>query len=198
MAEIKEERKQKKNILDRLPKLSRLSLLIIFVGAFLIIIIPLIMVQNTEKTKRDDYRQQVQMLENILANPATQVSALEDDIRKAEASLENYQNRFPEEIYNTTAVDELVSLADSNNVYIVKLTSSLKDITIVTSDKRKFVKPSLVCGLSVAGDSANIQKFLIELDKVPPCMINSVAMNFALTEYDVDVAIIDLQILLQD
>jgi hypothetical protein len=197
MAEITEEVKQKKNIMDRLPKLSRVSLLIIFIGAFLIIIIPLIMVQNSEKAKQADYRQQVQMLENIVANPATQVSALEDDIRQAETRLDNYQNMFPAEINNTTAIDELILLADLNNVYVVKLTSSLRDIT-VTSDGKKFVKPSLVCGLSVAGDSANIQKFLIELDKVPPCTINTVTMSMALTESNMDTAIIDLQILLRD
>jgi hypothetical protein len=198
MAEITEEGKQKKNIMDRLPKLSRVSLLIIFIGAFLIIIIPLIMVQNTEKAKQADYRQQVQMLENIVANPATQVSELENDIRQAETRLENYQSRFPEEINNADAIDELVSLADSNNVYIVELTSSLKDITVTTPDNRKFVKPSLVCELSVAGDSSNIQKFLIELDEVPPCTINSITMGMALTEADSDVAIINLQLLLRD
>jgi competence protein ComGC len=197
MAEITDEGKQKKNIMDRLPKLSRLSLLILFIGIFLIIIIPLILMQNTEKANQSDYRQQVQMLENIVANPATQVSALEEDIRRAETNLENLQNRFPEEINNTSAIDELVSLADLNNIYIVKLTSSLQDIT-VTKDKRKFVKPSLFCVLSVAGDSANIQKFLIELDKLPPCTINSVTISMALTESDADVAIINVQLLLRE
>jgi hypothetical protein len=198
MAEIAEEGKEKKNILARLPKLSRVSLLILFIGAFLIIIIPLILVQNTEKAKQADYREQVQMLENIVANPATQVSALENDIRQAETNLANYQNKFPEEINNTTAIDELVALADANNVYIVKLTSSLKDITVITTDNRKFIEPSLVCELSVAGYSASIQKFLIELYKVPPCIINTVTMNMALTESDIDLAIIDLQLLLRD
>lgn len=197
MAEIAEEGKQKKNIMDRLPKLSRLSLLILFIGVFLIIIIPLILVQNTEKANQSDYRQQVQMLENIVANPATQVSALEEDIRRAETNLENYQNRFPEEINNTSAIDELVSLADLNNIYIVELTSSLQDIT-VTKDKRKFVKPSLFCVVSVTGESANIQKFLIELDKLPPCTINSVTISMALTESDTDAAIIDVQLLLRE
>jgi hypothetical protein len=197
MAEITEEGKQKKSILDRLPKLSRVSLLILFIGIFLIVIIPLILVQNTEKAKQADYRQQVQMLENIMANPAAQVSVLEDDIRQAKANLENFQNRFPAEVNNTVAIDELIALADLNNVYIVELTSSLRDIT-VTTDNRKFIKPSLVCGLSVAGDSANIQKFLIELDKLPPCTINTVTISMALTESDIDVAAIDLQLILRD
>lgn len=197
MAERTEEGKQKKNILDRLPKLSRVSLLILFIGIFLLIIIPLILVQNTERAKQSDYRQEVQMLEKIVANPATQVATLEDDIRRAEANLANNRGKFPEESKNTSVIDDLVSLADKNNIDIVKLTSSIQDTTVNVGTK-KLSYPSMGCVINVAGDSANIQKFLLAINQLQTCQIKNVIITMAISDTEVDTASFDLLLLLQD
>jgi hypothetical protein len=196
MAEIKGAGKKKPTLFSRLPKLGRLSQLILLVGIFLIILIPLILIQNQQKLEQTQYQEQVAMLQKILSTPYTQAATLEDQIRQADASLNLTRDKFPTIYYSREALNELFKIADSNGVDIVKAASTIGQV-VITQGTVKTTYPSLQCNLTVDGDSAKIQNFIIDIKKMETCRINVVTFNMAMDINKVDEAILNLDILLQ-
>jgi hypothetical protein len=196
MAEIKGSGKQKPTLFSRLPKLGRVSQLVLLIGVFLIILIPLILIQNQQKLERNEYEQQIAMLQKILATPYTQAATLQDEISQAETTLNVVKNKFPTEYYAKEALNEMFDIADSDGVDIIKAESSIVDLTIV-EDAIQTTYPSLLCDLSLEGDSAKIQNFLIDLKELETCRFNVITINTAVDENSEDTAVISLHVVLQ-
>lgn len=196
MAETNGTDKQKTGILDRLPRLSRVSRLVLLVGLFLIVLIPVVMIQNSEKARQTDYQQQILVLQKILAVPADQTTTLEEDVRRAELNLALTSEKFPAKSQSTKIIDEILKLAKLSYVEITKVTTSTGE-QVVSVGTTKVNYPLLICSLSLQGDSANFQNYLYELNKLDTCRIISISITMAANEADNDSATLNLEILLQ-
>jgi Tfp pilus assembly protein PilO len=196
MAEIRGAGKQKPTLFSRLPKLGRVSQLVLLIGVFLIIIIPLILIQNQQRLEQTEYEQQIALLQRILSTPYTQAATLEDELRQAETSLSIIKNKFPTQYYAKEALNDLFRIARSNGVAIVKASTSIGELTL-TEGSVKTTYPSLMCDLGIAGDSAKFQNFLVGIRELETCRINSITINMAVDVKEEDSAMLDLQILLQ-
>jgi acetolactate synthase small subunit len=197
MAEIKQAGKQKPTFFSRLPKLGRISQLVIFIGVFLIILIPLIIIYNQQKLDQAGYEQEILLLKRILSTPYTQAATLEDEIRKAEASLNIVKNKYPTVYLAKESLNDLFKIADANDVDITRATTSISENTITDDASINITYPSMLCNLEIEGDSARFQNFLSDIKKLETCRINAVIVNMATDENEEDKAILNLNILLQ-
>jgi cell division protein FtsL len=197
MAEVSKAGKKKPTLSSRLPKLGRVSRLILLIGIFLIILIPLILIQNQQRANQVDYEQQIQMLQKILAKPYTQLTSVEDEIQKAKADLTSIENKFPAENRTADIVDELIKLAGRNDVDVTKVTTSISEETVVMGTA-KVTYPSMLCTINIKGDSAKFQNFLIEINRLETGNIASINMTMTTLASEFDTATITIDILLSE
>jgi acetolactate synthase small subunit len=197
MADISEAGKQKPTLSSRLPKLSKVSRLILLIGIFLIILIPLILIQNQQRAEQTDYEQEILLLQRILAKPTTQVSSIEDEISQIEASLNVIKNKFPAENRTAEVLDQLINLADSNEIYITSAATSIGEQTVVIGGE-EITYPSMNCFISIEGDSAKFQNFLTDIDELETCEISTINISVSSTESGSDTADLDMNILLKE
>jgi hypothetical protein len=197
MADISEAGEKKPTLSSRLPKLSRVSRLILLIGIFLIILIPLILIQNQQRADRANYEQEILLLERILAKPAAQASSIEDEISQVESSLDVIRNKFPAENRTAEVLDQLIKLADANDISITKASTSISEQPVEIGGEQ-IIYPSMMCAISIEGDSAKFQNFLADIDELETCQIRTLTMGISTTESGSDTADLEMDILLHE
>lgn len=174
-----EEPEKKKSLLDKLPKLGRVSQLMLLVGIFVILFVPMLVVYQQQSAKQAYLEHELFLLQTVLAAPATEKEALEAEIRRAEAELEAAKAVFPSQSQSSDIIDSLLELAELNDIYVTHSQVSTSEQPIGEEEgAAKWQAVTFV--ISLEGQAPKFQNFLLSLDdKFPTCKVRKVDITIA-------------------
>jgi competence protein ComGC len=186
---IQPEPERKKGFLDRLPKLGRVSQLVLLIGIFLIIFIPLMVINNQQSTKQIGLKATLSNLERVLSAEETPKDKLEAELAQINAETEATEAIFPNTSQSPEIINSLSELAELNDIYVTQTKVS-------TSQPKKAIGPILTIQLGLKGQVPSFQNFLLALDnKLPTSQIKQVTFITAGDEGEEDTANITIDIL---
>jgi hypothetical protein len=165
--------KKTKGFLDRLPKLGRVSQLVLVIGIFLLILVPLFIIKNQQPAKQTELNGNLVNLQKILSTTQTSKGAFEAELAQATAEKEAAKAVFPAPDQAPEILDSLLELAALNDIYVTS--------TAVSSKKDEgAIGPKLTIKLVLNGQISNFENFLLALDtKLPTSRINSFTFTVA-------------------
>jgi hypothetical protein len=181
---------KKKGLLDRLPRMGRLSQLILLIGAFLIIFIPIWLIDQQQSKRQNELKATLTNLNRILAIEETPKAKLEAELAQVTAETEATKAIFPNLNQSPAIIDSLIELASLNDIYITqtKVSSSPQG--------KEAIGPTLTIQLSLKGQVPKFQNFLLALDnKLPTSQIKKLSFSIAGEEGVEDTASITIDIL---
>jgi hypothetical protein len=180
---------KKKGLADRLPKLGRLSQLILLIGVFLIIFVPLWLLNQQQPGKQNELKATLANMNSILAVEETPKAKLEAELAQVEAETEAIRAIFPTTSQSPEIIDSLLEIAELNDIYVTQTKVS-------TSETEDTIGPSLIIQLSLSGQVPKFQNFLLALDnKLPTSQITSMFFTIVGAEGDEDNAKVTIDIL---
>jgi hypothetical protein len=173
---------KKKSLPERLPKLGRLSQLILLIGAFLIIFIPILFLDQQQSKRQTELKATLTNLNRILAVEETPKTKLEKELAQVTADTEAIKATFPNTSQSPAIIDSLLELAELNDIYIIQTKVS-------SSQAEKAIGPTLTIQLSLKGQVPKFQNFLLALDtKLPTSEIKNVTFTVAPAGQEYDTA----------
>lgn len=185
---IQPESEKKKSILDRLPKLGRVSQLILLIGGFLVIFIPIYLVNQQQIPKQADLRVTLTNLQKILAVAETPKAKFEAELAQVTAESEAAKAAFPSSNQAPEITDSLLELAELNDIYVTQT-------KISTSTPTGAIGPVLTITIGLKGQMPKFQNFLLALgDKLPTSQIKQLTFTIASAEEAEDTASVTLDI----
>lgn len=187
---IQPEQEKKKGFLDRLPKLGRISQLVLLIGIFLVIFVPLWMIDQQQPERQSQLESTLSNLQKILATGQTSKAKYEAELAQATADADVAKSVFPSPNQAPEIMDSLLALAEQNDVYVTQT-------AITTSTPTGSIGPVLSFQLSLRGQISKFQNFLLALDnKLPTSQIKVVSFTPAQEsngqEYDTAIVTIDV------
>jgi cytoskeletal protein RodZ len=183
-----ETQEKKKGILDRLPKVGRISQLILIVGLFLVIFVALWVVYQQQPERQATLNSTLANLQKIVSIEQTPKSKFEAELAQATADSEAAKAAFPSPKQAPQILDSLMQQASLNDIYITQT-------AISTSTPTGSIGPVLSFALGLKGQIPKFQNFLLSLDTaLPTSQIRQVTFTVAQTgeEYDTASVIIDV------
>lgn len=163
---------KKKGLLDRLPKMGRVSQLILIIGVFLVIFIPLFWIYQQQPQKEAELENTLGNLRMILSAQQTPKAKFEEDLAQITAESEKAKASFPTTSDGSKIMDVLLDLAEEYDIYVTK--------TEMTSAKpvKGSIFPTLTFDLGLSGQVPNFQNFLLALDdKLPAAKFKEVTFS---------------------
>ena len=82
-------------------------------------------------------------------------------------------------------------------IYITKASTSIGEQAVEIGGEQ-ITYPSMICSISIEGDSAKFQNFLADIDELETCLISTITMRVSTTESDSDTADVEMDILLHE
>ncbi|MBM4446995.1 MAG: hypothetical protein FJ023_06540 [Chloroflexi bacterium] len=181
---IQPEPEKKKGGLDRLPKVGRVSQLVLIVGIFLIILIPLWLVNQQQPQRQTELKATLANLQKILAVEQTPKDKFEAQLAQITAEMEAAKAVFPTTTQTSEIVDSLLELAELNAIYVTQ--------TQVSTSKTA----TLTVQLGLKGQMPHFQNFLLALDdKLPTSQIQHFTFTSAGEEGVEDRATVTINVL---
>lgn len=180
---------KKRGFLDRLPKLGRVSQLVLVIGIFLVIFVPLWVINQQQPQRQRQFEATLSNLQKILSPQQTsQAANFEADLAQATADAEAAKAAFPSSQGSPQILDTLRKLADDNDI-------SITAAKVGTSTPAGSIGTVLTVSLNLQGQVPKFQNFLLGLDtELPTSQINQV--SFTITgvagEYDTATVVIDV------
>ena len=188
-----EEPEQKKSFLDRLPKLGRVSQLMLIIGIFLILVIPLGMVYLQQPARQIQLKGALSNLERILEAPTTEKENLERELSKAEAELEAARAAFLSPDQSPEIIDRLLELAESNDIDVTQTQVSV--VEEEDTDEGASQYPVLTFKIDFDGQVPKFQNFLLALDAaLLTAEVKEVTFTIAEEEGEEDTASITIDV----
>lgn len=178
---------KKRGFLDRLPKMGRVSQLVLVIGIFLVILIPLWVINQQQPEKQRQLEATLSNLQKIITPEQTSQAKFEADLAQALANTEAAKASFPGSQAAPQILDTLQKLADTNDVSI--------SATKVSTDAGK-IGPVLTITLNLRGQVPNFQNFLLGLDtELPASQISqfSTKISGVAAEYDTATVVMNIQ-----
>jgi hypothetical protein len=197
-----EPQKEKKGFLQRLPlgrlpKLGRLSQLMLLVGIFLIVFIALWMVHQAQAPKQVDLESRRLILERVLAGSGKQEGSkdkLEAQLSSITAETETASAVFYTQDRGPEIMNRLLELAQLYDISVVKTEQSASDQTITIGDNTVTYQV-LTFTLDLKGQVAEFQNFLLALEsKLPTSEIKEVTITVAEKKGEEDTATVNLDV----
>lgn len=189
------EPEKKKGLLDRLPRLGKTSQLILVVGIFLLLFIPLGFLYLQQPAEQDQLKGTLANLEKILAAPTTKKEMLESQVKQAESDLTKAKAVFPQPDQSPEIIAGLLELAKANGITVTRTKVSISKQS-TTIGKSKIEYPLLIFDISLKGQVPKFQNFLLALDtKFPTCQMKKVNFAIAAREGDEDTASMTINVL---
>lgn len=183
-----EEQEKKKGILDRLPKLGRVSQLILLIGVFLVIFIPIWIINQQQPAKQASLDAYLTNLRKIVSVEQTPKAKFETELAQVTAETEAAKAVFPGSDQAPEILDSLLELANLNDIYVTQSAVSI-------SSPAGAIGPVLTITLGLKGQVPKFQNFLLGLDtKFPTSQIRNVAFTVATAEEAEDTAKITIDI----
>ena len=180
---------KKKGLADRLPKLGRLSQLILLIGVFLIIFIPIWFIDQQQSKKQNELKATLANLDRILAVEETPKAKLEAELAQVTAETEATKALFPNPNQSPAIINSLLELAALNDIYVTQTKVS-------TSQAKEAIGLTLTIQLGLKGQVPKFQNFLLALDsKLPTSQIKQLNFNIVGEEGEEDTASITIDIL---
>jgi hypothetical protein len=191
---IQAPKKTGNSILQRLPRLSTSVWLIIIFCLFLVGMIPLASGYLAQASKQQALRTQVSQLQtqydSVKAKMTGQAS-LSTEVGKLKAEAEAATKLYEEGCDNLVSSQILMDLAWKNDLTITSMSTSPSQGKILAANY-----PAFTYSLSLSGQVAGFQNFLIAVDKrFPSSMYQNITITPATVEGNLDTASIGIQIL---
>ena len=186
-----EAEQQKKGFLDRLPRLGRVSQLILLIVGFLILFLPMWYINNLQQPQQSDARATLANLQKILAVSETPKAKYEAELAQITAETEAAKAGYPNPNQAPEIIDSLLELAELNDIYVTQT-------KVATSTPKDSIGPILTITLGLKGQMPKFQNFLLALDdKLPTSEIKQ--LNFSIVTEEAaeaeDTATVTLDIL---
>jgi hypothetical protein len=180
---------KKKGLLDRLPKLGRVSQLVLLIGVFLIIFIPLWIINQQQPEKQAQLEGTLNNLRRILSVEQTPKAEFEAELAQATAGADASKASFPAPDQAPEILDSLLELAQLNDIYVTQT-------AVTTSTPTGSIGPVLTFTLGLKGQIPKFQNFLLALDnKLPTSQIRAVTFTTAQTGQEYDTASVTIEVL---
>jgi Tfp pilus assembly protein PilN len=182
MAMIQPEQEKKKGFLDRLPKMGRVSQLVLLIGVFLVIFIPLFIINGQQPERQAQLTSSLVTLQKILSTQQTPKAKFEADLAQVTAENEAAKAAFPSSNGTPQILDSLLELAEVNDIYVT-------GTQVATSTPVGSIGPVLTIMLNLKGQVPKFQNFLLALDsKLPTSQIKQVTFTVTGVEEEYDTA----------
>jgi hypothetical protein len=180
---------KKKGFLDRLPKLGRVSQMVLLIGVFLIIFIPLWLINQQQPARQAELSATLTNLQRILATGQTPKAKYEAELAQATANSEAAKASFPALNQAPEILDSLLALAKQNDIYVTQT-------AITTSTPTGSIGPVLTFQLGLKGQIPKFENFLLALDtKLPTSQIKQFTFTVTGVEEEYDTASITIEVL---
>jgi hypothetical protein len=163
---------KKKGLLDRLPKMGRISQLVLVIGVFLIIFIPLFWLNQQQPEKQAELENTLSNLRKIVSAQQTPRAKWEADLARVTAEAEQAKASFHATTQGPEILDILLELAEENDIYVTS--------TVMSSAKaaKGSIFPTLTFELGLSGQIPNFQNFLLALDdKLPAAKFKEITFS---------------------
>lgn len=172
MIQPESEQQQKKGFLERLPKLGRVSQLILLIVGFLIVFLPLWYINNLQEPQQVAARATLANLQKILSISETPKAKYEAELAQITAETEAAKAVLPSSNQAPEIVDSLLELAELNDIYVTQT-------KISSTTPKDSIGPVLTITLGLRGQMPKFQNFLLALDdKLPTSEIKQ--LNFSI------------------
>ncbi|UCH51682.1 MAG: hypothetical protein JSV54_02695 [Chloroflexota bacterium] len=170
------EEQKKQGVLDRLPKMGRVSQLILLIGVFLLIFIPLWMINKDQPEEQAKLNTTLANLQKILSVQQTPKEKYEDELAALTAGTAANKAAFPKSSQSPEILDDLMELAEVNDVYVIQ--TKVSTTTSDQSDSSWPIEgnwPILTMQFGFVGPCPNIQNILLALgDQLPTSQITEI------------------------
>jgi hypothetical protein len=184
-----EPEEKKKGFLDRLPKLGRISQFILLIGGFLVIFIPLWVINQQQPERQTELKATLTNLQKILAVEETPKARYEAELAQVTAETEAAKAAFPSPNQAPEILDSLLELAELNDIYVT-------ETAVSSATPTGSIGPVLTFTLGLKGQIPKFQNYLLALDnKLPTSQIKSVAFTVAGTGEEYDTASLAISVL---
>jgi cell division protein FtsL len=196
MMEPQQAERKEKSLAERLPKIGRVSQVILIVGIVAIIFIALYIMGNQMATEQDELRENITMSQRSISAGTEEAPRenLKAQIRQTEAETEAARAMFPAPEYLTEIMDGLMKLARSYDIEVTGTGVKLAQKKIKIGGE-EVTYDVYTISLSLRGMASNFQNFLLSLDDaMATSRINQVTMKLAAAENERDEAAVSLDI----
>jgi Tfp pilus assembly protein PilO len=181
----------KTSILQRLPRLSNSIWIILILALFVIVMVPMVagyMEQLSQQSAIQSQINDVQSRTDALKLKIASQSTATAEAVKMKAELEAAKLQYKDTVNNAEVSQIVMNLAWDNDITITGMSVSQTKGKVLGSEY-----PSLSYSLTMTGQVANFQNFLIEAGKrLPSCQFTSVSISPATVEGELDNASISL------
>ena len=168
---------KKKGLTGSLPKIGRLSQLILLIGVFLIIFVPLWFLNQQQSGRQAELRTTLTNLTRVLAVESPEAK-LETELAQATATTEAAKATYPTTNQSPEILDSLIELAEQNDLCIYQTKVELYEPQ--EKDKAKAIGSMLSIGIALRGQVPKFQNFLLALDDLlPTAQIKEIAFATA-------------------
>ena len=183
------ESEKKKGLLDRLPKMGRVSQLILLIGIFLVIFVPLLIINQKQPEIQSGYQATLANMQKIISGETTPKAKYESELAQATADAEAAKAAFPAPNQAPEILDSLLELAQSNDIYVT-------NTSITSATPKGSIGPVLTFTLGFKGQIPKFENFLLALDtKLPTSQIKQYTFTVATTAQEYDTATIGIEVL---
>ncbi len=180
---------KQKGVLDRLPKLGRVSQLILIVGVFVLIFVPLLLIYQQQEPKQTDARGTLANMQKILSVEETPKARYEAELAQTVATTEAARASFPKPDQAPEIMDTIMALAAANDIIVTKT-------SVTSATPAGSIGPILTFVVGFKGQIPKFQNFLLGLDsKLPTSEIKAATFIVAEEEGDYDTADITINVL---
>lgn len=180
---------KKKGFLDRLPKLGRVSQLVLLIGIFLVVFVPLWIINKNQPEIQSGYQTTLVNLNKIIGGDTTPKAKYEADLAQAKADAEAAKAAFPAPNEAPEIMDTLLELAHANDIYVI-------NTSITSATAKESIGPVLTFTLGFKGQIPKFENFMLALDtKLPSSQIKQYTFTVATTAEEYDTASIGIDVL---
>jgi hypothetical protein len=186
------EPEKKKGFLDSLPKLGRVSQLVLLIGIFVVIFAGLLLLNRNLETTKTALTGNLANMNKILTIDQTPKAKYEAELAQTKAATEAVTALFPASDQAPEIVDTLLELASLNDISVTQTKTS-------SAQAKGAIGPTLSVDITLRGQVPKFQNFLLDVDsKFPTAQINKLTYTIASGTETYDTAGLTLDIICYD
>ncbi len=188
----RKEQEKKKTLLSRLPRFSRVVWIMLLLGVFLIMAVPMAMIYQQQPLKQAELEHELSLLQKISGASMTQGDQLRLQLKIAEKQVEIAKGSFPRLDQGLEIIRGLLELAEANGI-------DVRGTETILSDKNKDPTDYSVVTyvIHASGQVPEFQNFLLVLNReFPTCQVKEVLFGITNEEGKEDKAVLTIDITL--
>lgn len=177
---------RKEGTTAKVSALGKASRIVLVVGIFLVIFIPLFYIYQQQPARQAALSQEQSSSQKIIGAAQTKRSTLEAEIKQEEQDLKVAKASFYRLDSAPDILDKLLALAKTHGIEVISTRVTVAKKTFVQG-KKKTDFPLLSLQIGVRGQVSKFQNFLLGLDAVLPVYeLKEVNLDIAQTEKEQD------------